>query len=128
MCQELGLKYAPDIRFYRYKTQDYTNNLSEELKKAIPDVVKEEIKEKAAENNVPPIIRKKDLDSMIDDTYNRIYRTMMNQIDCTVVIKEEKNKNKFDENGKRIRKNRDEHGKRKKYKKKNKAAAFWNSS
>lgn len=98
------------------------------MKSVIPDVVKEELKEKAAEENKPAIIKKKDLKMLYDKTYDKVIRTMMERPDFNSVIYEEKNKKKFDEFGKKIRNNRDDHGKKKKYRKKDRAAKFWNKN
>ncbi len=92
----------------------------------MPDLMTSEIKEKAAEKGVPPIIKKKEFDKICDDNYDKIMRVMMESPDYVSVIYADKNKIKFDENGKKIRNNRDEKGKRKKYVRKDKASQFWN--
>lgn len=127
MCQDLGFRYAPDLRFFRFKSKEHTESLSEELKGILPDVIKEEIREKAKENNTPAIVKKKTLKKMIDSTHDRVFRAMLYQTDYSNSIFEEKNKSKLDEYGRKIRNNKDLEGKKKKYKKKNKAEAFWNS-
>ena len=126
MCKQLCLKYAPEIRFFRYKVQESVNEIDTDLKSVMPDIIKSELKEKAAEQNLPPIVKKSDFKKMCEESYDNVVRVMMQQPDYASIIFENKTKKKFDENGKKIRNNRDENGVKKKYKKKDKASVFWN--
>lgn len=49
---------------------------------------------------------------------------MLDSEDYIEIISKKKDESKFDENGKRIRKNRDEQGRKKKYKKKGNRLVF----
>ena len=119
------MKYAPDIRFFRYKSKENNTEVLEELKKIMPDIVKDELAERAQQEGVEPKIHKREFKKIVEENYDRVYRHMLSQSDFASVIFEKKKEKKFDENGKRIRNNRDEHGKKKKYPKNKPKSGFW---
>jgi len=64
--------------------------LSEELKTLMPDMVKDELLERAKEKGDSAKIKKKDFKKIVDESYDRIYRHMLVNPDYSSVIFEEK--------------------------------------
>lgn len=125
MCRTLGLKYAPDIRFFLYKKQNKPLEVENELKDMMPDIVKDELRERAKSDGISLKITKGEFKKLVEESYDKIHRKMLDSEDYIEMLTEKKGARKFDENGKRIRNNRDETGAKKKFKRKGKTVGFW---
>ena len=109
----MGFKYGPEFRFFESRSMEKFQDADEEVKRVIPEILKQDLKEKL---KMGEKVSESDIERLNHQYYNKamdsVMELMSNKKELSKIKKDKKKEKKkkynIDENGKRIRNNKDE--------------------
>lgn len=120
ICQRLSLRFAPEVRF----KESHLYNKGQEEFKRMEDHITTSFDESPDFDEMDPM----EFEKRVKGTQEAVYHGIMSEVTNEDQIhKRERKKPERDLEGKKIRRNRTEDGKRKKNRKEEKAERFWKS-